>query len=76
MLDIEMVKRGRKSVFRYTARIVPSTLKATKNVGKFAIKKLNSIFISAAKSVKQVAKRIDRGTARTIRSITRRRGRK
>ena len=69
-----MVKKGRKSVLRYTARIVPKTLKATKNVGKFALKKINSIFVSAAKSVKRVAKGIDRGAARTIRSITRRRG--
>jgi hypothetical protein len=71
-----MVKKGRKSVLRYTARIVPKTLKATKNVGKFALKKINSIFVSAAKSVKRVARGIDRGAARTIRSITRRRGRK
>jgi hypothetical protein len=68
-----MVKRGKKSVLRYTARIVPKTLKATKNVSKFALKKLNSIFISAANSVKRVAKTINRSTSRTIRSITRRR---
>ena len=68
-----MVKKEKKSVLRYTARIVPKTLKATKNVSKFALKKLNSIFISAAKSVKRVAKTINRGTSRTIRSITRRR---
>jgi hypothetical protein len=67
-----MVKRGKKSVLRYTVRIVPKTLKATKNVSKFALKKLNSIFIDAAKSVKRVAKTINRSTARTIRSITRR----
>jgi hypothetical protein len=71
-----MVKKGRKSVLRYTARIVPKTLKATKNVSKFAFKKLNSIFVSAAKSIKQVAKGVDRGAARTIRSITRRKGRR
>ena len=68
-----MAKRGKKSVLRYTARIVPRTLKATKNVGKFAIKRLDSIFINAAKSLKHIAKSINRGTAKTIRSITRRR---
>jgi enhancing lycopene biosynthesis protein 2 len=71
-----MVKKGRKNVLRYTARIVPKTLKATKNVSKFALKKLNSIFVSATKNIKQIAKRIDKGAARTIRSITRRKGRK
>lgn len=68
-----MVKKGKKSILRYTVRIVPKTLKATKNVSKFALKKLNNIFINAAKSVKRFTKSIDRGTARTIRRITRRR---
>lgn len=71
-----MVKKGKKSVLRYTARIVPNTLKATKNVGKFALKRLNTIFINATNRVKKIATSIDRGTARTIRSITRRKGRK
>jgi hypothetical protein len=68
-----MVKKEKKSVLRYTARIVPKTLKATKNVSKFALKRVNSVFFSIAKSVKRVAKTINRGTAKTIRSITRRR---
>jgi hypothetical protein len=68
-----MVKRGKKGVLQYTARIVPRTLKATKNVGKFALKSLDSIFIRAANSVKRVTKSIDRGTARAIKRITRRR---
>ena len=68
-----MVKKEKKSVLRYTARIVPKTLKATKNVSKFALKRVNSVFLSIAESVKRVAKTINRGTAKTIRSITRRR---
>lgn len=71
-----MIKKGKKSVLRYTARIVPKTLKATKNISKFALKRLNTIFISATNRVKNIATSIDKGAARTIRSITRRKGRK
>lgn len=68
-------KTHRKSKNRYTA-VIPKTLKATKNVGKFTVKKINYIFNSAAKTVKQIAKGIDKKTARSIHSLTRRRGRK
>jgi hypothetical protein len=72
-----MVKKSRKGgIVRYTARIVPKTLKATKNVGKYALRSIDNIFIKAAQSVRSVTSRIDRRAAKTIRSITRRKGRK
>lgn len=69
-------KGGKNNVLRYTARIVPKTLKATKNVRRIAFKKIDNIFISTTKSIKNIASRLNRGVAHTIKSITRRKGRK
>jgi hypothetical protein len=56
---------------RYTA-IIPHTTKATKSVGKYTIKKSKVFFKTIKRSIKQIGSMINRNTAKTIRSITKR----
>ncbi len=67
-------KRIRKSskILRVTA-LVPKTLKATKNVTSKVIKKGYSFFSTTKKSLKNLSRGIDKHTAKTIRSLTKRR---
>lgn len=67
--------KQRISLKKYTA-IAPKTLRATKAIGSSVIKKINYIFNAAAKTVKKTTKMIDRKTAKTLRSFTKRRIRK
>ena len=65
----------RLSIKKYTA-LAPKTVKATKAVAINAIKKINFLLTKTVKTVKNTTKSIDRTTAKAIRSITKRRGRK
>ena len=71
------VTRRRKSVSksklsRYTA-IIPRTTKATKDVGKYTIKKSKVFFKTVKQSMKRFGNMLNRNAAKTIRSITKRR---
>ena len=60
---------------KYTA-FIPKTLKATKNVGKTSIKKINIFLKTAVNKVRTTSKMLDKKTARAIRSLTKRRSRR
>ncbi len=64
--------RVKSQIKRYTA-FVPKTLKASKNVGKAAIQKLNYFLRNATRKVRKTTKMIDSRTAKTLRSLTKRR---
>jgi hypothetical protein len=63
------------SLKKYTA-LAPKTLKASKAIGSTVVKKINYFLCSAAKTVRKTTKMIDRKTAKSIRSFTKRRSRK
>ena len=66
------VKRGLK---RLTA-IVPKTFRATANLGRKTMKTVNFVVNRTSKFIKKTSNAIDKRTAKTIRSITKKRGRK
>ena len=66
------VKRGLK---RLTA-VVPKTFRATTNLGKRTMKSINSFLNRTSGLVKRTSSAIDKSVAKTIRSITKKRGRK
>jgi hypothetical protein len=68
-------KRIKNRINKYTA-FVPKTMKATKSVGTAVIKKLNYFLSTAVNTVKNKSKLIDKKTAKSIRSFTKRRIRK
>jgi hypothetical protein len=68
-------KTNKSKATQYTA-LIPKTLKATKNVGKSTVKKINYFFNNTTQTLKRFARGIDKKTARSIRSLTRRRARK
>jgi hypothetical protein len=59
---------------KYTA-FVPKTLRASKNVGKAAVKKINYFLRNTAKKLKKTTTMLDKRTAKSIRSLTKRRRR-
>ncbi len=63
------------SLKKYTA-LAPKTVKATKTIGTAVVNKINNIFLLARKTVKKTTKMIDRKTAKSIRTFTKRRVRK
>ena len=65
-------RRSKSGIKKYTA-FVPKTMKARKAVGSAVVKKLNYFLSSAAKTVKKTTKAIDRKTAKSLRSFTKRR---
>lgn len=65
---------AQSQIKKYTA-FVPKTLRASKNVGKTAAKKINYFLRNTAKKIKKTAKMLDRRTAKSIRSLTKRRRR-
>ncbi len=67
--------KRRNSLKKYTA-YAPKTLRATRAIGSSVVKKINYFFNAAAKTVKKTTKMIDRKTAKSIRSFTKRRIRK
>ena len=66
------VKRGLK---RLTA-VVPKTFRATANLGRRTVKSINSFLNRTSGLVKRTSSAIDKSVAKTIRSITKKRGRK
>jgi hypothetical protein len=68
-------KKTKNQITKYTA-FVPRSLRATKNVGKYTIKKINYFLRNTAKKVKNTTKMLNSRAARSIRSITKRRGRR
>jgi hypothetical protein len=68
-------KSNKKSLRKYTA-LIPKTVKATKNLGTTAINKISYFFTSATRRLSKFSKTMDKKTAKTIRSFTKRRVRK
>lgn len=68
-------KGGTMGIKKYTA-FVPKTLKATANLGRKTLRGLNSIVTKATNMVRKTTKAIDKTTAKAIRSVTKKRGRK
>ena len=67
--------RGMKIKLKKYTAFVPKTLKATKNVGKSTIKKINYFFNNTARTIKKTTKMLDKRAAKSIRSLTKRRRR-
>jgi hypothetical protein len=65
------VKHRKSQIKQYTA-FVPKTVKATKAAGNTIMKKIDYFFKSTRKSLKQGAKMLDKRTAKSIGSFTRR----
>jgi hypothetical protein len=68
-------KTLKKGILKYTA-FVPNTITATKAVSASALKKINYFLTNSTRKFKKVTKKLDKNTAKAIRSITRKRGRK
>ena len=69
------MKRKSKSLKKYTA-LVPKTLRATKNLKNTTIKRFSYFLKQSGKTVKNTAKCLNKQTAKTLRSLTKRRSRK
>jgi hypothetical protein len=69
------MKRKFKSLKKYTA-FVPKTLKATRNLKKSTMKRFSYFLNQSSKTVKNTAKFINQQTAKTLRSLTKRRSRR
>ena len=68
-------KNKKNKTGQYTA-LIPKTLNATKNIRKKTMNKINYFFNNVKKSLKNITQKIDKKTARSINSLTRRRNRK
>ena len=68
-------KRTRSHLKRYTA-LVPKTLKATKAASASVVKRINYFLNKTAKAIRKTTKSFDKVTAKSIRSLTKRRTRK
>ena len=64
--------KTRKSQIKQYTAFVPKTMKATKAAGNTIMKKIDYFFKSSRKSLKKGAKMLDKRTAKTIGSLTRR----
>lgn len=62
-------------ISRYTA-FIPKTVRATKNIGKITVKKINYFLKNATNKVRKTSKNLDKKTASVIRSFTKRRTRR
>lgn len=74
------MKRKHNKKFMYSIKrcteLAPKTMKATKSMGNAFIKKISYFLNKTIKTLKNTSNAIDKKTAKTIRSITKRRGRK
>jgi hypothetical protein len=61
---------------RYTAKLVPKTLKATRNVGRYATGQIDYFLKKIVKTLKNATHRLDKSSAKVIHSLTRRKLRK
>jgi hypothetical protein len=68
-------KRNKSHLKRYTA-LVPKTLRATKAASTSVIKKINYFLNNTANAIRKTTKKLDKATAKSIRSLTKRRTRK
>lgn len=68
-------KNKKNKTSQYTA-LIPKTLHATKNIRKKTMNKINYFFNNVKKSLKNITQKIDKKTARSIHSLTRRHNRK
>jgi hypothetical protein len=64
-------KKSKSYLKRYTA-LVPKTLKATKAAGNSVVKRINYFLNNTAKVFKKTTKKLDKVTAKSIRSLTKR----
>jgi hypothetical protein len=65
----------RRTIKKYTA-FVPRSFKATKNVGKKALKEINYFLRTTKKTLKRTSKMLNVTAAKSIRSLTKRRARR
>ncbi len=65
-------KSHNNKIKKYTA-FVPKTVKATKNTGRKILNKINLFLNKTNKTVKKTTKMLNRRTASTIRSFTKKR---
>jgi hypothetical protein len=74
------MKRKHNKKFMYSIKrcteLAPKTIKATKSMSSSFIKKINYFLNKTVNTLKNTSKSIDKKAAKTIRSITKRRGRK
>jgi hypothetical protein len=68
-------RQSRNKIKKYTA-FVPKTVRATKVLGRSMINKMNYFLKKTKMTVKNTTKYIDRKTAKSIRSLTKRKSRK
>jgi hypothetical protein len=68
-------RRSINKIKKYTA-FVPKTMRATKVLGRSMVNRMNYFLNKTNKTIKNTAKYIDRKTAKSIRSFTKRRARK
>ena len=68
-------RRTMNKIRNYTA-FVPKTVRATTEMGKSVIKKINYFLRNGVTTLKKTTKAIDRRAAKSIRSMTKRRNRK
>lgn len=68
-------KTHRNTIKKYTA-FIPKTVKATKNISTSAVKNVQYFLKSSVQTLKNLSKNIDKRTAKTIRSLTKRRQRR
>jgi len=68
-------KKNKSRLRKYTA-LVPKTLKATRSISTAVVKKINIFLTNTVLTLKKKTKSIDRRAAKSIRSLTKRHGRK
>ncbi len=68
-------RRSTNKIKKYTA-FVPKTVRATKVLGRSMVNKMNYFLKKTKMTVKNTTKYIDRKTAKSIRSLTKRKSRK
>lgn len=69
------IKRSKIVFSNYTA-FIPKTAKAAKELGKFTSNKLKSMLKGTRKGIKKLSVKLNKNTANTIRSFTKRKYRK
>ena len=68
-------KTHKKGIIKYTA-FVPRTIKATKNTGSNVIKKIKYFLKNTQRRLRMVSRSLDKSTAKSIRSLTKKQYRK
>lgn len=71
-----MPRKTRKRGLKRLTAIVPKTFRATANLGRRTMKRVNSVLNGTARLVKRTSSAIDKRIAKTIRSITKKHSKK